>query len=78
MGLKGFDNFIGQINALKTKINKQAVKSMKKNIKIVEDGAKARCPVDTSYLRDESIKSSSTIELNKIVGEVGSNAEYAP
>ena len=61
---------------VETIITPAVTASVKASLKLIEDSAKLKCPVDTGALRD-SITSSVDDSGKTVVGQVGPNMPYA-
>ena len=79
-----FEGVDGVIDALRRKekeIKEKASRGMAKGCKIVEDEAKARCPVSTEATRPGGphgeLRESITSQTEGLTGMVGTNKEYA-
>ena len=69
--VKGLDRLLGKLDNLQN--NKVVKEALTKSCLIVEAEAKERCPYD-----DGQLKQSITSVVNKNIGAVGTNVEYAP
>lgn len=71
------NDFVRSVESATAKIILQIAKNMDKARLVIENEAKKNCPVDQGLLR-ASIHSKTAISTDEIVGEIGSNLDYAP